>query len=318
MVLTRVSIVIPIYNAARTLRRCLDSVGAQTVRDFEVIAIDDGSADGSGKLLDAYEPSYPLVRLHQANAGVSAARNRALEKACGEYVMFLDADDVIHPRLLEDALAGLVGKSLDYLLLDYRKVPDGEVESLLAGWRVDPPAADAEALPVPAFDWFVSERRLPAPWQFVFRRATLERDPFSTGIAIYEDVPFVLGYLAAPHRGVHLRHGLYGYAIMAKSQSHNSPVLKRIAGIEAGMRLMRERLDARQYRIYAKTCCASWIMDLWREIHALPRGPEKMAFRRALGAFVRRALKERLVRWGDFRFGRRIRLFTAVLYGLRG
>lgn len=318
MVLTRVSIVIPVYNAARTLRRCLDSVGAQTFRDFEVIALDDGSADDSGRILDAYEPSFPLVRLYQANAGVSAARNRALEEARGEYVMFMDADDVIHPRLLESAVAALEGKGLDYLLLDYRKVPDGEVEPLLAGWRADPPAADVEALPVPAFDWFVSERRLPAPWQFLFRRTTLDRDPFSTGIAIYEDVPFVLGYLAAPHRGVRLRHALYGYAIMTKSQSHNSPVLKRIAGIEAGMRLMRTRLDARQYRTYARCECASWIMDLHREISALSQGPEKTAFRRALGAFVRRALKERLVRWGDFRLGRRIRLFMTCLHGLKG
>lgn len=311
MVLTKVSIVIPVYNAARFLRRCLDSVAAQTFRDFKVIAVDDGSTDGSGDVLDRYEASFPLVRIHQENQGVSAARNRALAAADGEYVMFLDADDVIHPRLLEWTVAALKGTDLDFAMYDYRRIPDADAH--MVDWPSPPPPV--ARLAVPAFDGFVAERRVPAPWQFLFRRETLGDNPFEASISIYEDVPFVLGYLAARHRGVHVRGELYGYVTMERSQSHNSPIAKRLAGVEAGMRLMSKRLDARQYRLYAKTCCASWIMDLWREIHALPHDAERDVFGDRLYAFIRRALSEGLIEWRDFRFGRRLRLLRALVFG---
>lgn len=311
MVLNRVSVVIPVYNAARCLRRCLDSVAAQTFREFSVIAVDDGSADGSGDVLDRYEATFPLVRIHQENRGVSAARNRGLSVADGEYVMFLDADDVIHPRLLEWTVAALKGTDLDFAMYDYRRIPNADAHAV--DWpSLVPPVT---RLAVPAFDGFVSERRVPGPCQFLFRRETLGDNPFEASISIYEDVPFVLGYLAARHRGIHVRGELYGYVMMECSQSHNSPIAKRLAGVEAGMRLMDKRLDARQFRLYAKTCCASWIMDLWREIHALPRGAERNMFRGRLYAFIRRTMSEGLVEWGDFRFGRRLRLLYARVFG---
>lgn len=315
MVLNRVSIVMPVYNAACFLRRCLDSVAAQTFRDFRVIAVDDGSTDGSGEILDRYEASFPLTRIHQENRGVSAARNRALVEADGEYVMFLDADDVIHPQLLERAVSALEQSDSDYALFDYRKLRDADAEAFSARGVGMVSKPETEMLPQPAFDWFVGERRLPAPWQFLFRRQTLGEAPFAADIAIYEDVPFVLGYLAKARKGVHLRSDLYGYVIQVRSQSHNSPILRRLAGVEAGMRLMHERLDARQYRLYAKTCCASWVMDLWREIHRLPRGAERTQGRAALYAFVWRVMGEGLLVWRDFRIGRRVRLLRAWLGG---
>lgn len=314
MVLTKVSIVIPVYNAARCLRRCLDSIAAQTFKGFKVVAVDDGSTDGSGDVLNRYEASFPLVRIHQENHGVSAARNRALAAADGEYVMFLDADDVIHPRLLEWTVAALKGTGLDFVMYDYRRVPDADAHAV--DWSSSPPPV--ARLVVPAFDGFVTERRVPGPCQFLFRRETLCDNPFEASISIYEDVPFVLGYLAARHRGVHVRGELYGYVTMERSQSHNSPIAKRLAGVEAGMRLMSKRLDARQYRLYAKTCCSSWIMDLWREIHALPRGAERTMFRAKLYAFIRRTMADGLIGLSDFRFGRRLRLLYACLHGFGG
>ena len=79
----KVSIVIPVYNVSRYLRRCLGSVGRQTFRGFEVIAVDDGSTDDSGRWLDEYEADFPLRRIHQANRGLSEARNAAMAVASG-------------------------------------------------------------------------------------------------------------------------------------------------------------------------------------------------------------------------------------------
>lgn len=96
------SIIIPVYNVAPYLRECLDSVLKQTFTDWEAICVDDGSTDESGAILDEYAAKDKRFRvIHQANAGVSAARNRALEEIKGEWVGFLDADDVYRFNLLE-------------------------------------------------------------------------------------------------------------------------------------------------------------------------------------------------------------------------
>ena len=306
----KVSIVIPVYNVAPYLTRCLDSVGRQTFRDFEVVAVDDGSTDGSGEILDAYAAKFPLERIHQANGGASRARNAGLAAATGERVMFLDADDVIHPRLLEWTQAALDESGADYVVFDHRKASAAELDRVCDDWSADAEVPGREMLAVPAFDWFVRGRRLPAPWQFLVRRADLPPAPFPVDIAIYEDVPFTLGLVARPLRGVWVQKALYGYSVMEKSQSHNSPLEKRMSGIEAGMRLLRSQTDDRQWRLHARNNCAPWILDFWREIRALSAEDGRSRFCRQLCELVDRLRKDGLVRWRDFKLSRRLRLMV--------
>lgn len=88
----RISVVIPLYNKRDTVARALESVFAQTVQPFEIIVVNDGSTDGSEQIVE--QINHPLVRLiHQPNAGVSAARNKGIETALGDWIAFLDADD---------------------------------------------------------------------------------------------------------------------------------------------------------------------------------------------------------------------------------
>lgn len=92
----KVSVIIPVYNAEKYLRECLDSVVNQTLKEIEIICVDDGSTDGSLTILREYRKKDKRVKvLTQANEGVSAARNRGLLSACGEFVAFLDSDDYI-------------------------------------------------------------------------------------------------------------------------------------------------------------------------------------------------------------------------------
>ena len=98
------SIIIPVYNVAPYLRECLDSVLAQTFTDWEAICVDDGSSDGSGAILDEYVAKDKRFKvIHQKNAGVSAARNVALDAAKGEVVCFCDADDKLDAQWFESA-----------------------------------------------------------------------------------------------------------------------------------------------------------------------------------------------------------------------
>lgn len=89
-----VSVIVPVCNVAKYLRQCLDSLVNQTLRDIEIICVDDGSTDNSGAILDEYAAKDPRVKvIHQANAGAGAARNAGLDVAKGEYLFFCDPDD---------------------------------------------------------------------------------------------------------------------------------------------------------------------------------------------------------------------------------
>ncbi len=97
-----VSIIVPVYKVADPLPRCIDSILAQTFRDFELILIDDGSPDNSGAICDQYQARDPRIHVvHKENGGVSAARNTGLDIATGKYACFIDSDDWVEEKYLE-------------------------------------------------------------------------------------------------------------------------------------------------------------------------------------------------------------------------
>ena len=115
-----VSVIVPVYNAERYLERCVNSIFAQTFTDYELILVDDGSTDGSGKMCDDYAQSNPQVCvIHQANQGVSAARQKGLDAANGQYVIFADPDDWVEPTMLEELLKVAINNDADVVICDF-------------------------------------------------------------------------------------------------------------------------------------------------------------------------------------------------------
>ena len=110
-----VSVIVPVYNVAAYLQRCLDSLLGQTYRNLEIICVNDGSTDGSAAILDEYATKDARIKvIHQENAGVSVARNRGLDSATGEYVGFIDADDWLEPDAYEK-ITSLCAAGVDYV-----------------------------------------------------------------------------------------------------------------------------------------------------------------------------------------------------------
>lgn len=118
----KISVIVPVYNVKKYLRRCLESIRAQTFTEFECICVDDGSPDGSPAICDEYAKMDSRVRvIHQENAGVSAARNAGLDVACGEYVCFVDSDDWVERNFFENVLI-LAKPETDIVKSGYRIV----------------------------------------------------------------------------------------------------------------------------------------------------------------------------------------------------
>src|SRR5262252_3345733 len=122
----RVSVLIPLYNKERWIKRALDSIACQTLTDFEVIVVDDGSTDGGSDVVANYKD--PRVRMvHQPNAGPGSARNRGIAEARGELLAFLDADDEWFPNYLQDSIQFLEGLSQEVVSVSsgYIEYPSG-------------------------------------------------------------------------------------------------------------------------------------------------------------------------------------------------
>lgn len=164
------SVIIPVYNTEQYLESCLRSVLNQTETSLEVIAIDDGSTDGSKTICDRLaEEDDRLVVVSQLNSGQGVARNRGLDLACGRFVLFVDSDDQIEPDLCSSVLSlidddtDFLGFGVDFVDQSGRRrspVPPYSVSKL------EGPEIFAAAL--------LDHNVLTAPWSKVYRRATIE------------------------------------------------------------------------------------------------------------------------------------------------
>lgn len=129
----KISIIVPIYKAEKYLCKCIDSILAQTFTDFELLLIDDGSPDNSGKICDEYAEEDSRIRVfHKENGGVSSARNMGLDNARGEWIYFSDADDVIKTDGLQLLLDG-VKDGVKFVMAGY-EIYD-ETETLIYGCK---------------------------------------------------------------------------------------------------------------------------------------------------------------------------------------
>ena len=120
-----ISIIVPVYKVEDYLPACLDSILASTYQDCELILVNDGSPDNCGKICDECAAKDSRIKvIHQENQGVSAARNAGLKAATGEYIAFVDSDDVIHPRMFEVLHEAVTGGDYDFSMILGKMIPD--------------------------------------------------------------------------------------------------------------------------------------------------------------------------------------------------
>ena len=129
-----VSIIVPVYNTEKYLKQCLDSIVCQSFSDFEALLIDDGSMDNSGRICDMYSHIDNRVHVfHKMNEGVSSARNMGLDNVKGDWILFVDSDDILPPNSLE-YLYQNINDGIDMALGSYRKFNEDNknIETVIA------------------------------------------------------------------------------------------------------------------------------------------------------------------------------------------
>lgn len=227
------SIIVPVYNAEKYLDRCVNSILNQTYRDFELILVDDGSRDGSGKLVDTYADKDPrVIVIHQENKGVSAARNKGISIAKGKYMAFVDADDYVSEEYLEILVHTLKHEDADIVCCNYDYVYDDHIEDNIL-------TIDSERLS--RNEWLrcivgSGSNIGGANWNKLFKKSKIT-NLYREGLEIGED--YLFGFLYSLNIGSAyiVKSPLYHYYVRGNSAYHED-CRKRIAVLDIMLEML--------------------------------------------------------------------------------
>jgi glycosyltransferase involved in cell wall biosynthesis len=214
----KVSIIIPVYNGSRFLAETVASVFEQSFNDFELLIINDGSTDNTKEIIDALQEKYNRITyFEKKNSGVSAARNLGLIKANGEFVVFLDADDLMHPDFLQlriDLLnqnprMGFCGSGIDLIGADSKPLKNALPLRAPAGQVIN------EIL-------FYKRGTATVPSNFMFRRGILTKNKIKFDVRLSSSADrFFLCKVAAVSEGGCLPGSSISYRVHSKSMFHD-------------------------------------------------------------------------------------------------
>lgn len=223
--LFKVSITVPVYNTSKYLRKCLDSLANQTLKDIECIIVDDGSTDESVTICDEYAKKYEHFKVfHQENGGLASARQTGLEAAIGEYIIVCDSDDWVEPNMYEKLYRTAKDTNADIVLCNYfAEYTDGRSEPRNMKFK--------------ELDGLVDIRNMllirpGASWIKLIRKSLFEngRADFHRGINMGEDVLMMYKLAQQKPKIVQIDDNLYHYRrLMGEGSYTNSPSMKQLA-----------------------------------------------------------------------------------------
>ena len=210
-----VSIIVPVYNTQKYLNKCLDSLTGQTIQDIEIIAVNDGSTDESGAILETYRNKFPekVKVISQKNSGISAARNKGMESAAGKYITFIDSDDSIDLQFCEKMLKKIEDEQLDVAVCDFYEVDEDSCKKKYNQ------IIDFESTTVyeePRLLFHVNT----SPWNKLYRKEFLDNNRILFPLNVkYEDAVFLQAIMAKGGKIGKLNEALIFYLIRSGSET---------------------------------------------------------------------------------------------------
>ncbi|MFB9325056.1 glycosyltransferase family 2 protein [Paenibacillus aurantiacus] len=219
----KVSVIIPVYNAERYLRRCIESLLAQTLAACEFLFVNDGSEDGSAAVIADYMRRDARVRLiSQANQGVSMARNAGLEAACGEYIGFMDADDVVEPDMFERLYEAAAESGCDVVISNYETEMEGRRVVTTYPFPQGAPQG-RNVIERWVLPYFMEHDNMNAVWNKLYRAEAVRAYGvrFPKRVALGEDGLFNLRFFARAQRMRYIDYAGYHYLEAAGSATRD-------------------------------------------------------------------------------------------------
>lgn len=203
-----ISIIIPCYNAEKTIKRCLESVISQTYKNIEIVIINDGSTDKTDSIIKKYINDNRIKYYNRSNHGIGKTRNFGIKEATGEYITFLDSDDYL-PNDAIDNLYKLAQKNkLDLVVSDYyvdnKNIKSEKIKSF--------PITNVKNNPNLIFDINL------APWNKLYKKELIENIKFEENLK-YEDAPFVIESIIKAKRIGKLDKETYYYVVNSNSET---------------------------------------------------------------------------------------------------
>lgn len=229
----KVSIVIPVYNIEQYLPRCLDSVISQTYTNLEIILVDDGSTDSSGRICDEYaEKDKRIVVIHKCNSGVSATRNEGVNQSTGDYIVFIDGDDYVSYQMVEKLYGAIEKKNTPMSCCAFFQDKDGAIEELFCDYPGE--IIEADEMSSNFFSESFIKNIMYPPWNKMFRADLVKRIPFRIDLRIGEDLLFCFQVVAEAGAMAVVPEPLYYYRIRQNSAMRELFSPKRLDYISAG------------------------------------------------------------------------------------
>lgn len=250
-----ISIIVPVYNVERYLSECLDSILSQTFTDFEIIAVDDGSSDNCGKILDEYSQKDKRIKvIHKENGGVSSARNVGLDMASGEYVGFVDPDDKIFPDMYEQLYNEAVTGDYDIVQCGCVKINEsGEVVSYIACNEERIYTNVDEAL-CALFEQVI----INSVWSKMYKSDVIKNVRFMHELRVAEDGLFVHNCLMKAQRVKIINKCYYSYLVSDSSVTH-SKVSEKVFDNLKVLDMMNDLHRENEYVLKAFKKYSAWL-----------------------------------------------------------
>ncbi|SEW51976.1 glycosyltransferase family 2 protein [Chitinophaga arvensicola] len=221
-----VSIIVPVYNLAPYLPACIDSLLQQTYAPLEIILINDASTDSSLEVLQNYQQQHPRLQVYsQPNAGPGPARNNGIDRATGEYIVFLDGDDWFAPETVADCMETALREDADIVCFGYRQIThqDGQ-EKELYRFEYDPAFyTDNDNIAGALGENGHNPSKLnTATMGKLYRTSLLNENNIRFRLSIFEDSPFMLEAVFYASRIRAVKGALYNYLLRDKSLAEKS------------------------------------------------------------------------------------------------
>lgn len=220
-----ISVVIPVYNVESFLKRCLDSVLCQTYTNLEIIVVNDGSNDGSGTICDEYSEKDKRIRvIHQANGGLSAARNSGIKVATGEYITFIDSDDWIENGYIQYLYDLLKKYNADFSQCAFKYIDkEDDLYNNVTNTGKEYLLNQEEAL----VDLLLTKHIISSAWGKLYKRIFFNTFTYPEG-KLFEDVPVTYDIVLHSHKVVFGDRPYYNYFYNNESISKASFNLRRL------------------------------------------------------------------------------------------